>query len=114
MWGFSQNLELLKSYFPQQQFSHISALSVPPGHFTSPSISRSVRFHSPGKDARLFVFRLSAVQRAIEGKQAARGRCDCRGNKLEKTKGDLLPWVLLVPVQALFLSDCPDFTKNKK
>lgn len=22
MWGFSQNLELLKSYFPQQQFSH--------------------------------------------------------------------------------------------
>lgn len=40
-----------------------------------------------GKDARLFVFRLSAVQRAIEGKQAARGRCDCRGNKLEKTKG---------------------------
>nr|KAF6484612.1 GTPase activating Rap/RanGAP domain like 3 [Rousettus aegyptiacus] len=40
-----------------------------------------------GKDARLFVFRLSAVQRAIEGKQATRGRCDCRGNKLEKTKG---------------------------
>ncbi|XP_054440330.1 GTPase-activating Rap/Ran-GAP domain-like protein 3 isoform X1 [Pteronotus mesoamericanus] len=40
-----------------------------------------------GKDARLFVFRLSAVQKGIEGKQAARSRCDCRENKLEKTKG---------------------------
>nr|KAF6314574.1 GTPase activating Rap/RanGAP domain like 3 [Myotis myotis] len=40
-----------------------------------------------GKDARLFVFRLSAVQKGIEGKQAAWGRCDCRENKLEKTKG---------------------------
>ncbi|KAK1334134.1 hypothetical protein QTO34_005134 [Cnephaeus nilssonii] len=40
-----------------------------------------------GKDARLFVFRLSAVQRGIEGRQAAWSRCDCRENKLEKTKG---------------------------
>ncbi|XP_006918039.1 GTPase-activating Rap/Ran-GAP domain-like protein 3 isoform X1 [Pteropus alecto] len=40
-----------------------------------------------GKDARLFVFRLSAVQRGVESKQAARSRCDCRENKLEKTKG---------------------------
>ncbi|XP_017911293.1 PREDICTED: GTPase-activating Rap/Ran-GAP domain-like protein 3 isoform X2 [Capra hircus] len=40
-----------------------------------------------GKDARLFVFRLSAVQRGIEGKQAVKGKCDCRENKLEKTKG---------------------------
>lgn len=40
-----------------------------------------------GKDARLFVFRLSAVQRGIEGKQAMKGKCDCRENKLEKTKG---------------------------
>ncbi|XP_037014132.2 GTPase-activating Rap/Ran-GAP domain-like protein 3 isoform X1 [Artibeus jamaicensis] len=40
-----------------------------------------------GKDARLFVFRLSAVQKGVEGKQAARSRCDCRENKLEKTKG---------------------------
>uniref|UniRef100_A0A8D1Y3Q5 GTPase-activating Rap/Ran-GAP domain-like protein 3 n=1 Tax=Sus scrofa TaxID=9823 RepID=A0A8D1Y3Q5_PIG len=39
-----------------------------------------------GKDARLFVFRLSAVQRGVEGK-AVRGKCDCRENKLEKTKG---------------------------
>ncbi|XP_027412114.1 GTPase-activating Rap/Ran-GAP domain-like protein 3 isoform X2 [Bos indicus x Bos taurus] len=40
-----------------------------------------------GKDARIFVFRLSAVQRGIEGKQAVKGKCDCRENKLEKTKG---------------------------
>ncbi|XP_035968726.2 GTPase-activating Rap/Ran-GAP domain-like protein 3 isoform X3 [Halichoerus grypus] len=40
-----------------------------------------------GKDARLFVFRLSAVHKAIEGKQAVRSKCDCRDNKLEKTKG---------------------------
>ncbi|XP_064346604.1 GTPase-activating Rap/Ran-GAP domain-like protein 3 isoform X2 [Camelus dromedarius] len=40
-----------------------------------------------GKDARLFVFRLSAVQKGIEGRQAVKGKCDCRENKLEKTKG---------------------------
>ncbi|XP_057405082.1 GTPase-activating Rap/Ran-GAP domain-like protein 3 isoform X1 [Balaenoptera acutorostrata] len=40
-----------------------------------------------GKDARLFVFRLSAVQRGMEGKQAVKGKYDCRENKLEKTKG---------------------------
>ncbi|XP_037347373.1 GTPase-activating Rap/Ran-GAP domain-like protein 3 isoform X1 [Talpa occidentalis] len=40
-----------------------------------------------GKDARLFVFRLSAVQKGITNKQAVRSRCDCRDNKLEKTKG---------------------------
>ncbi|XP_062937724.1 GTPase-activating Rap/Ran-GAP domain-like protein 3 [Cynocephalus volans] len=40
-----------------------------------------------GKDARLFVFRLSAVQKGLEGKQAAKARADCRENKLEKTKG---------------------------
>uniref|UniRef100_A0A9L0TA75 GTPase-activating Rap/Ran-GAP domain-like protein 3 n=1 Tax=Equus caballus TaxID=9796 RepID=A0A9L0TA75_HORSE len=40
-----------------------------------------------GKDARLFVFRLSAVQKGIEGKQAVKSKCECRENKLEKTKG---------------------------
>ncbi|XP_012495311.1 PREDICTED: GTPase-activating Rap/Ran-GAP domain-like protein 3 [Propithecus coquereli] len=40
-----------------------------------------------GKDARLFVFRLSALQKGLEGKQAGKGRSDCRENKLEKTKG---------------------------
>uniref|UniRef100_A0A670KPD0 GTPase-activating Rap/Ran-GAP domain-like protein 3 n=1 Tax=Podarcis muralis TaxID=64176 RepID=A0A670KPD0_PODMU len=39
-----------------------------------------------GKDARLLVFRLSAVQKGMESKQA-RSKCDCRENKLEKTKG---------------------------
>lgn len=58
---------------------------------TFPCVSSSVRFVSPGKDARLFVFRLSAVQRGIEGRQAAWSRCDCRENKLEKTKGDARP-----------------------
>ncbi|ELK07210.1 GTPase-activating Rap/Ran-GAP domain-like protein 3 [Pteropus alecto] len=46
-----------------------------------------LRADKGGKDARLFVFRLSAVQRGVESKQAARSRCDCRENKLEKTKG---------------------------
>lgn len=52
---------------------------------------------SPGKDARLFVFRLSAVQKGLEGRQTGRGRSDCRENKLEKTKGDsdLLVWLFL-------------------
>ncbi|KAB0406902.1 hypothetical protein E2I00_002032 [Balaenoptera physalus] len=57
-----------------------------PGRLTFPSIS-SVCFIPPGKDARLFVFRLSAVQRGMEGKQAVKGKYDCRENKLEKTKG---------------------------
>ncbi|XP_047379774.1 GTPase-activating Rap/Ran-GAP domain-like protein 3 isoform X5 [Sciurus carolinensis] len=40
-----------------------------------------------GKDARLFVFRLSAVQKGLEGRQTGRSRSECRENKLEKTKG---------------------------
>uniref|UniRef100_A0A2I3T6E2 GTPase-activating Rap/Ran-GAP domain-like protein 3 n=1 Tax=Pan troglodytes TaxID=9598 RepID=A0A2I3T6E2_PANTR len=40
-----------------------------------------------GKDARLFVFRLSALQKGLEGKQAGKSRSECRENKLEKTKG---------------------------
>ncbi|XP_053138018.1 GTPase-activating Rap/Ran-GAP domain-like protein 3 isoform X3 [Hemicordylus capensis] len=39
-----------------------------------------------GKDSRLLVFRLSAVRKGIEANQA-RSKCDCRENKLEKTKG---------------------------
>ncbi|XP_061459772.1 GTPase-activating Rap/Ran-GAP domain-like protein 3 isoform X3 [Rhineura floridana] len=39
-----------------------------------------------GKDARLLVFRLKAVRKGTEAKQA-RSKCDCRENKLEKTKG---------------------------
>jgi len=67
-----------------------------------------------GKDARLFVFRLSAVHKAIEGKQAVRSKCDCRDNKLEKTKGDGSLHILVVSVQFFFFpSDCSDFTGNK-
>nr|XP_048288112.1 GTPase-activating Rap/Ran-GAP domain-like protein 3 isoform X2 [Myodes glareolus] len=40
-----------------------------------------------GKDARLFVFRLSAVQKGLDSRQTGRSRSDCRENKLEKTKG---------------------------
>uniref|UniRef100_A0A8C5ACW5 GTPase-activating Rap/Ran-GAP domain-like protein 3 n=1 Tax=Gadus morhua TaxID=8049 RepID=A0A8C5ACW5_GADMO len=40
-----------------------------------------------GKDARLYVFRLSSLKRGLEEKQAVRSKCDSRENKLEKTKG---------------------------
>ncbi|XP_077593596.1 GTPase-activating Rap/Ran-GAP domain-like protein 3 isoform X2 [Stigmatopora nigra] len=40
-----------------------------------------------GKDARLYVFRLSALRTDLEERQPPRGKCDCRENKLEKTKG---------------------------
>uniref|UniRef100_A0A670KLQ1 GTPase-activating Rap/Ran-GAP domain-like protein 3 n=1 Tax=Podarcis muralis TaxID=64176 RepID=A0A670KLQ1_PODMU len=53
-----------------------------------------------GKDARLLVFRLSAVQKGMESKQA-RSKCDCRENKLEKTKGYMLLLLTKVPVLAL-------------
>ncbi|XP_077162764.1 GTPase-activating Rap/Ran-GAP domain-like protein 3 isoform X2 [Paroedura picta] len=39
-----------------------------------------------GKDARLLVFRLSALRKGIEARQA-KSKCDSRENKLEKTKG---------------------------
>ncbi|XP_070844623.1 GTPase-activating Rap/Ran-GAP domain-like protein 3 isoform X1 [Chaetodon trifascialis] len=40
-----------------------------------------------GKDARLYVFRLSTLKRGLEEKQLVRSKCDSRENKLEKTKG---------------------------
>ncbi|GCB62055.1 hypothetical protein scyTo_0009454 [Scyliorhinus torazame] len=40
-----------------------------------------------GKDARLFVFRLSAVKKALEEKQPVKSKSDSKDNKLEKTKG---------------------------
>ncbi|XP_028273638.1 GTPase-activating Rap/Ran-GAP domain-like protein 3 isoform X2 [Parambassis ranga] len=40
-----------------------------------------------GKDARLYVFRLSTIKRGLEERQLVRSKCDCRENKLEKTKG---------------------------
>ncbi|XP_049909350.1 GTPase-activating Rap/Ran-GAP domain-like protein 3 isoform X1 [Epinephelus moara] len=39
-----------------------------------------------GKDARLYVYRLSALRRGLEEK-LVRSKCDSRENKLEKTKG---------------------------
>lgn len=106
-FSVTSNPHASSSGFPTQ-----SALLFPPGHSTFPFTSSSVCFASPGKDARLFVFRLSAVQRGMESKQAVRSKCDCRENKLEKTKGGLLLPVLLVSVQLIFFPDCPDFTEN--
>ncbi|KAM4720155.1 GTPase-activating Rap/Ran-GAP domain-like protein 3 isoform 1-T1 [Anableps anableps] len=40
-----------------------------------------------GKDARLYVFRLTGIKRGLEERQLIRSKCDCRENKLEKTKG---------------------------
>ncbi|XP_074067638.1 GTPase-activating Rap/Ran-GAP domain-like protein 3 isoform X3 [Macrotis lagotis] len=40
-----------------------------------------------GKDARLFVFRLSTMRKDMEEKQIVKSKYDCRENKLEKTKG---------------------------
>ena len=49
-------------------------------------------FLFPGKDARLYVFRLGAIKRGLEERQVVRGKCDCRENKLEKTKGTLVAY----------------------
>ncbi|XP_064873373.1 GTPase-activating Rap/Ran-GAP domain-like protein 3 isoform X2 [Oncorhynchus nerka] len=40
-----------------------------------------------GKDARLYVFRLSMLKRGLEERQLVRTKCDSGENKLEKTKG---------------------------
>ncbi|KAK1883610.1 GTPase-activating Rap/Ran-GAP domain-like protein 3 [Dissostichus eleginoides] len=40
-----------------------------------------------GKDARLYVYRLSSLKKGLEEKQIVRSKCDSRENKLEKTKG---------------------------
>ncbi|XP_073414714.1 GTPase-activating Rap/Ran-GAP domain-like protein 3 isoform X3 [Dendrobates tinctorius] len=40
-----------------------------------------------GKDARLYVFRLSAIRKDLEDNQVPRNKYECRENKLEKTKG---------------------------
>ncbi|XP_009299790.1 GTPase-activating Rap/Ran-GAP domain-like protein 3 isoform X1 [Danio rerio] len=40
-----------------------------------------------GKDARLYVYRLSTLKQGIEERQLVRTKCDSRENKLEKTKG---------------------------
>ncbi|XP_075435101.1 GTPase-activating Rap/Ran-GAP domain-like protein 3 isoform X4 [Ascaphus truei] len=40
-----------------------------------------------GKDARLYVFRLSSIRECLEDKQVLKRKYECRENKLEKTKG---------------------------
>lgn len=54
------------------------------------------------------------MHKAVEGKQPVKSKCDCRDNKLEKTKGDWSLHILVGSVQFFFFfSDCPDFTGNK-
>ncbi|XP_018088086.1 GTPase-activating Rap/Ran-GAP domain-like protein 3 isoform X2 [Xenopus laevis] len=40
-----------------------------------------------GKEARLYVFRLSSIKKGLEDKQVMKSKYECRENKLEKTKG---------------------------
>lgn len=103
VWGFFPVLEHLNSYFCSSCFPAQSALPV------FPPISSCTFFISPGKDARLFVFRLSSVHKAIEGKQAVKSKCDCRDNKLEKTKGNRSLRILVVSVQFFFFLRLPRF-----
>lgn len=59
--------------------------------------------HPSGKDSRLLVFRLSAVQKGIETKQMIRSKYDCRENKLERTKGN---FIILCRKHALWYVAC--------
>ena len=53
------------------------------------ALSPPLPFSLTGKDARLYVFRLSVLRRGLEERQLVRAKCDSRENKLEKTKGTL-------------------------
>lgn len=57
--------------------------------YCSPTVIWFNLFHISvtGKDARLYVYRLSTLKRGIEERQLVRTKCDSRENKLEKTKG---------------------------
>ena len=54
------------------------------------------------------------MQRGIEGKQAVKGKCDCRENKLEKTKGDSILHILLVSSNLSFSQTAKILLKKKK
>ncbi|XP_077032814.1 uncharacterized protein LOC143693900 isoform X2 [Agelaius phoeniceus] len=45
-----------------------------------------------GKDSRIPVVRLSAAREDTETVKIIRSKCDCRGNKLERTKGINVSW----------------------
>uniref|UniRef100_A0A8C9RLT2 GTPase-activating Rap/Ran-GAP domain-like protein 3 n=1 Tax=Scleropages formosus TaxID=113540 RepID=A0A8C9RLT2_SCLFO len=52
-----------------------------------------------GKDARLYVYRLSTIRTGLKEKHLIRNKCDSRDNKLEKTKG---AWILSISNDPLF------------
>ncbi|XP_077032815.1 uncharacterized protein LOC143693900 isoform X3 [Agelaius phoeniceus] len=45
-----------------------------------------LRYKRAGKDSRIPVVRLSAAREDTETVKIIRSKCDCRGNKLERTK----------------------------
>nr|XP_054489955.1 uncharacterized protein LOC129121092 isoform X3 [Agelaius phoeniceus] len=56
-----------------------------------------LRYKRAGKDSRIPVVRLSAAREDTETVKIIRSKCDCRENKLERTKGRALmhlqkPW----------------------
>nr|XP_054489616.1 uncharacterized protein LOC129120848 isoform X3 [Agelaius phoeniceus] len=51
-----------------------------------------LRYKRAGKDSRIPVVRLSAAREDTETVKIIRSKCDCRGNKLERTKGINVSW----------------------
>ncbi|XP_062409605.1 GTPase-activating Rap/Ran-GAP domain-like protein 3 isoform X6 [Sardina pilchardus] len=102
-WGQSlmvatDNAGVMLLEAPDPLFSNSDSPVLPPVHVFDKSMSvKQIHVLEPqdlliiradkGKDARLYVFRLSVLRRGLEERQLVRGKCDCRENKLEKTKG---------------------------
>ncbi|KAI4816832.1 hypothetical protein KUCAC02_009136 [Chaenocephalus aceratus] len=83
---------------PDPASSNAESQSVPPVQvFDKTMVVKQVHVLEPqdllitradkGKDARLYVYRLSSLKKGLEEKQIVRSKCDSRENKLEKTKG---------------------------
>ncbi|XP_062409604.1 GTPase-activating Rap/Ran-GAP domain-like protein 3 isoform X5 [Sardina pilchardus] len=104
-WGQSlmvatDNAGVMLLEAPDPLFSNSDSPVLPPVHVFDKSMSvKQIHVLEPQdlliiradkgvwKDARLYVFRLSVLRRGLEERQLVRGKCDCRENKLEKTKG---------------------------
>ncbi|XP_041914839.1 LOW QUALITY PROTEIN: GTPase-activating Rap/Ran-GAP domain-like protein 3 [Alosa sapidissima] len=102
-WGQSlmvatDNAGVMLLEAPDPLFSNSDSPVLPPVHVFDKSMTvKQIHVLEPqdlliiradkGKDARLYVFRLSVLRRGLEERQLVRGKCDCRENKLEKTKG---------------------------
>uniref|UniRef100_A0A8B9JF86 GTPase-activating Rap/Ran-GAP domain-like protein 3 n=1 Tax=Astyanax mexicanus TaxID=7994 RepID=A0A8B9JF86_ASTMX len=80
----SAGVMLLEALPPVQVFD--KTLTVKQMHVLEPQDLLITRADK-GKDARLYVYRLSTLKRGIEERQLVRTKCDSRENKLEKTRG---------------------------